>query len=373
MVKLVVKICAFVIILGVVTSLLDHCTGSPVDRFLSDLFDSSEEVKENYITDGDIANADPTEFKTYVNIQLFKYGQQYTSYNSTNVNILQEISPVNVLIQNAEQIIETQANYINKTTINQTVLLEWADENRTNKDRLEKQYNDLIKRLEILDLNIKELKTNIRSLQDAICNNSCHFSEYIEEYKEYNKNEMPEESLTKVISDISEDYNTLCKELNAQIGKLSEKVNDLSTELMNTQKSLRELNKSVEKCSVKIDSLNEKIDNLIEQSGRKEEDKTYYFIIDTEDELKSKGLVTSGGLFGGLKVTDNPDKDEFALLSEKDKTIMLGGEDMEFDVLSEMPADSYEYRVVNKVKVLIITDVDRFWSQTAFLIIKKSE
>ncbi len=52
---------------------------------------------------------------------------------------------------------------------------------------------------------------------------------------------------------------------------------------------------------------------------------------------------------------------------------MLGEEDMEFDVLSEMPADSYEYRVVNRVKVLIIKDVDRFWSQTAFLIIKRSE
>ncbi len=318
MVKLVAKICAFFILFGLVLSLLNHCTGSPVDRFLSDLLDPSEEVKDNYITDDDIANADPQEFKTYANIQILKYNQQYASYNSTNVSILQEISPVNVLIQNAEQTIETQANYLNKSTINQTVLLQWVDENRTSKDKLGKKYNDLIKSLESLELNIKELKTNISSLEDAIKSNHIHFNEEINEYREYNKGKLSDKDLSEMIKIKRANYKDIVRELIKQVNKLSKKVSELSRELGNTKNSLKRLNISVKKCSVKIDGMNEKINNLIEQSGRpKEEDKTYYFIIDTENELKSKGLVTSGGLFGGLKVTDNPDKEDFALLSEK--------------------------------------------------------
>lgn len=168
-----------------------------------------------------------------------------------------------------------------------------------------------------------------------------------------------------------ENYKTLQKELNENINKLLEKIENLKREVAANNRLLEELKQSIDRCTRELKKINEKLDKLIEQNDV--EDKTYYFIIGTEDDLKSKGLITSGGLFGGLKVTPSPNKELFALLTEKDKTIPLGKEDAVYDVLSDIPVDSYEYRTVNKVKVLIIKDVKTFWSRTEFLIIKQSE
>lgn len=364
MVKLVVKICAFFIIFGMILGWMKSCEGDYIEKFLDDhFFSSSEKDKDDEeITCKDIENADPDQFYRYVNVKIAQLNQQYISYNSTNTSISQEISSIKNLIEQCNQSISSQTAYISKTNINQPILINWVSENKDNISQLEVA-EDLQAKIEMADSKISRLETEIEDLLRAVNKNKTHFKSYI---RKYNKNVIKNETVK---------YETIVNNFNESIVQLQQKIWALSNELKSYENDLSDLiRRSVKLCIRRLKEINEKLDKAIEQSGRpNEEDKTYYFIIDTEDELKSKGLVLSGGLFGGLKVTDSPDKEEFALLSEKDKTIMLGEEDMEFDVLSEMPADSYEYRVVNKVKVLIIKDVDRFWSRTAFLIIKKSE
>ncbi len=103
------------------------------------------------------------------------------------------------------------------------------------------------------------------------------------------------------------------------------------------------------------------------------EDTTYYYYVATKDVLLSNEVVSSGGLFGGLKVNPEPDKDLFTTISKSEKSVFIGKAEAEYDVLSDMPADSYDYRNVNKKKILIIKDVDRFWSNTQYLIIRVDE
>ncbi len=143
MVKLVVRIVAFFVIFAFILSWLKSCEGSPLDRWLSKLLDPTEDsgrLSDN-ITDEDIRNADPTEFNIYVNIEISKLNQKYISCNSTNINISQEINPIYIQIDQCNQTINNQTNYINDSNINQVSLIEWAENNRTSISLLNDKYN----------------------------------------------------------------------------------------------------------------------------------------------------------------------------------------------------------------------------------------
>lgn len=357
MVKLVVRICMFFIIFAFILSFLGRCTDSVLDRFLDDFLNPIESVKgKDYITDDDIANASPIEYSTYVGIKMSQYNQLYISYNTTNINIKPEITHVNVLIESCNQSITEQNSYVNKTKIDQIILIQWVNENKSKINTLKEKYDILKNKIDNLKSEIKKLRSDVKSLESAMRRNE-------------NKMIYGPDGATNTTE--LENYKTLQKELNENINKLLEKIENLEREVAANNRLLKKLKQSIDRCTRELKKINEKLDKLIEQNDV--EDETYYFIIGTEDDLKSKGLITSGGLFGGLKVTPSPNKELFALLTDKDKTIPLGKEDAEYDVLSDIPADSYEYRTVNKVKVLIIKDAKTFWSRTEFLIIKQSE
>ncbi len=129
----------------------------------------------------------------------------------------------------------------------------------------------------------------------------------------------------------------------------------------------------MDKCTKKIDSLNKKLDSLIEQSGKTQEieDVNYYYIIETKDNLKSKGIVSSSVFSSDLTVASNPDKNHFAILTDKNKTITLERERESFELLTDMTANSNEFRTINNKKILIITDIKSFWSKTKYLVIIK--
>lgn len=361
MVKLVVRICMFFIIFGFILSFLDKCTDSVFDRFLDDFLNPTESVKgKDYITNDDIANASPVEYNIYVGIKMSQYNQLYISNNTTNISINQEISPINVLIENCNQSITEQESYVNKSKIDQTILMQWVNENKSSANTLKEKYDILKNRFDNLESEIQKLESDVESLKSAMSSNEKNY------YQKYYKN------VTNIID--RENYNILQKELNENVDKLLNKIEDLKDEIANNKSLLKDLNESINICIHEINKINEKLDKLIEQSGTVQatEDVNYYYIIDTKDNLKSKGIVSSSLFSSDLTVASNPDKDHFAILTDKNKTITLGRERDSFELLSDMPAKSYEFRTINNKKVLIITDVKSFWSNTKYLIILKS-
>lgn len=365
MVKLIVRVVAFFLIFGMILNWLNSCEGSYFDKYLDDIFSSSDNTKdEDDVSYDDIKNADPPQFNIYANIMLSNINQQYVTYNTANIEVSQTIASINTQIDNYDQSITNQTNYVSRSNINQNTLINWATDNREFISKLERQYQSLKdKKKDLLPSKseIDNILKEINKLRKAIEENCSHFEEYI---KKYNKDVVKNEEIK---------YNALQKELNERIEELFTKVNTLSKELKSNEESLKILGRSIDKFIKRINALNKKIDKLIEQSGTEQvtEDINYYYIIDTKDNLKSKGIVSSSVFSSDVSVVSNPDKVHFAILTDKNKTITLGREKDGFKLLSDMPANSYEFRTINNKKVLIITDIKRFWSKTKYLIILK--
>lgn len=362
MVKLVVRIVAFFVIFGFILGSLKNCEGSSFEKFVDDIFSFSDNTKDkDDVSYDDIKDADPTQLNIYVNIMLSNFNQQYVTCNTTNIDISQTITSIDTQIDNYNQSITNQTNYINRSNINQNTLINWATDNREFISNLERQYQSLKEKFYILPSEIERLRKEIESLEKSIKYNRKHFEKYI---KKYNQDVVEKETVR---------YDALQKELNERIKELSSKVDALSKELNSNKKNLETLKKPIDKFIKKINALNGKIDQLIEQSGKDQvtEDVNYYYIIDTKDRLESKGIVSSSVFSSDLTVVSNPDKEHFAILTDKNKTITLGRERDSFQLLSDMPANSYEFRIINNKKVLIITDIKSFWSKTKYLIIIK--
>lgn len=362
MVKFVVRIVAFFVIFAFILGSLKNCEGSSFEKFVDDIFSFSDNAKDkDDVSYDDIKNADPTQLNIYANIMLSNINQQYVTYNTTNIDVSQTIISVDTQIENYNQTITNQTNYISRTNINQNTLINWTTDNREFISRIEKQFAELTDKNNSLQSVINDLKQEIKSLKKSVENNKNHFESYI---KKYNQDVIESEKIK---------YDALINELKARIEALSDKISALSNELKSNTTKIKQLQQSMNKCIKKIDSLNNKLDSLIEQSGKTQEieDLNYYYIIDTKDNLKSKGVVSSSVFSSDLTVVPNPDKDHFAILTDKNKTITLGREKDSFELLSDMPANSYEFRTINNKKVLIITDIKSFWSKTKYLIIIK--
>lgn len=354
--KIVYKIVGFMVVLGIIISVLKDCKGSIADRMLDVFLNPMTSCdRQKYIDELD--KGKPQNAAEFIGVCITQIGicnNDITNISSTNVNIQEEFKSVYKLVNNYNQIISNHNNIIKNTTINQNYQTNWIDEHNTYVNILNNKYDDVRAKIDALTKEQKELKDKIESLKNYVSNYDKIMSE------EYNKEK------TKIDNYISE---------------LNIKLSSLTTEINTSKKKLKQLKESIDKCTHEIEKINKKLGELPENGPENgpdkdestKEDKTFYYIIGTEDELKEKGIVSSGGLFGGLKVNPNPNKDLFVFLGDNNKSILLGSEKSEFDVISDIPADSYDIRVINKAKILVIKDLKTFWSKTEYLVIIKSE
>ena len=369
--KIVYKIVGFMVVLGIIISVLEDCKGSIADRMLDVFLNPLTSCdRQKYIDELD--KEKPKNAAEFIGVCITQIGicnNDITNISSTNINIQEEFNSVNKLVNNYNQTISNHNNTIKNTKNNQINLTNWIDEHNTYVNILNNKYDDVRAKIDALTKEQKELKDKIESLKD-----------YVSKYDKI----------------LSGDYYKEKTKIENYISELNIKLNSLTTEINTSKKMLKELKESIDKCTHEIEKINKKLGELPPgggtgddtgddtgdgtgngtengTGGNEKENKTFYIIIGSEKELKEKGIVTSGGLFGGLKVTSNPNKDLFAFLSGKDKSILLGSEKSDFDVISDMPADSYDIRIINKTKILVIMDIDSFWSKTEYLVITKSE
>lgn len=346
MVKLVSKIVGFFLLFGIILSMLDNCSGNIFDSFLDNLKDNKS---EDEISAEDIKETDPIHLSQYVNVALAQYNQQYIDYNSTNISIEQDITVVNNYIQECIQSVSQQNKYINETNINQSILLDWIEKNTTNITYLESRYDEINNRIDAISKKIKKLKSDITKLEIAVNGNKWGRGK-----KQTHPNDY------KYWISVKQELEKKIKILHDTIGQLRIIKNTIDNHALND-------------CLRQLKDINKKLDTLIAQGNNRdteqEENISYYFVIGTEKELKDNNIVSSDGLFARLKVNPSPDKQYFGILTDKNKTIVLGSEDEEFDVVSDHPADSYEVKTVNRAKILVINDIDRFLGNSIYLVI----
>lgn len=361
--KIVYKIVSFMVFLGFAIWFLGKCQGCAFDQFLTDLLDPTESVKDkDYITDQQIRRARPVELKAYCQIQLTKYNSEINNLNISNTNICQQVNSVNNTINNTTEVINQRINN-NLTRIAQNALIQWKEENIEKKQIILQQYNNMNSDLAAIKTQVQQLKNKIASLKNAITQNT------------YDSND---ENNVMTFGD----YQKMKQEIIAQADKLAKKNEDLAQELNKSQKSLKALKRAVDSCTGKIEELNKKIDEVLPtggdpgsgSQGGDQVDKEYYAIVGTKEELLEKGIITEVQIVGSyLKVSPDLNKNLFAIYNRTNRSLILGSDDYEYDVLSAIPEESYDFRNINDNTLIVIKDVDKFWSQTEFLVVVKTE
>ena len=171
------------------------------------------------------------------------------------------------------------------------------------------------------------------------------------------------------------------KSTTVNVEKLSKTIENLSAQLDAQTKRVQELEAQLAEKDIliaeqgeQINSLNENVSNLTADNKQKQEtiqaqDKdlnTAWFVIGTKAELKEQKILQKGDV---LRSSDF-NKDYFTKIDTRiDKEIKLYSKSAE--VLTSHPAGSYELvRDVKKQYTLKITDPDKFWSASKYLVIQ---
>lgn len=352
--KFLFKIFTLIIGIAIVISLFEQC--------MAEMKQTAEEFKESLLNplkscSGDKGSSDPaTTYVTINNVSL-RVTQQQTKIQNINISlttIKQEITTVVTIVEECNRHNERLEELLRQSQRDKETLLRWLEENKTYQERMEAQYKSLLTRMKDMEAEVKELKSEQDKLKRELEQLRC------------------ENELERLAFEAKK------KELESHISSLAESVESLTREVSDSKKKINELKESLDDSIRQIEKLNKEINRLrgIVDAGDQQtttQDTTYYYYVATKDELLSNEVVSSGGLFGGLKVNPEPDKDLFTSISKSEKSIFIGKAEAEYDVLSDMPADSYDYRNVNKKKYLIIKDAERFWSNTQYLIIRTDE
>lgn len=144
--------------------------------------------------------------------------------------------------------------------------------------------------------------------------------------------------------------------LEEEVSKNNVTINDLRTRIIRvTQENVAQ--------QATIDSQNE---TIMEQDDQLHE---AYLIIGKKAELKDAGVL-KGGFLKKSKVDVNAlDKSMFRTIDVRSMA-EISINSKKPSVLSQMPADSYTIEQKGKSSVLRITNVERFWSITKYLIVQ---
>lgn len=152
--------------------------------------------------------------------------------------------------------------------------------------------------------------------------------------------------------------------INAQLKEKSKQVEDL-------EKALRTKDAKIDELRYGLNALSKESEYLKEQNYQQDKElNTVYYIVATKKELKNLGLLKSN-LFAKKVQNDNIDRSFFKKADRRGLQFIPIG-DKSVKILTNNPKDSYTITTKEDgTSVLEITDADRFWSISPFLIVQK--
>jgi chromosome segregation ATPase len=157
--------------------------------------------------------------------------------------------------------------------------------------------------------------------------------------------------------------------LNDQLNQKYTELNDLNERLNSLNLQVAQLQTSVEDLTVQNTSQAEEI------SAKTSELHTAYYIVGESKELQEANLIDKkGGLLGigkTAKLSDNLDNSKFTRI-DYTQTTLIPVNSKDFKMVTSHPADSYTIDKTGKtVDDIRITDPERFWSASKYLVITK--
>lgn len=194
-------------------------------------------------------------------------------------------------------------------------------------------------------------------------------------------------TISKIIADNKAKLADLNQQLHASNGDVQQlelAVSRFSAELELKERTILSLQEELQEKNTEINSQRQTIHTIKEELAEKvEEDKVQdaliieqdkalnrvYFAIGSTKELRDQKILTSGGLFASDKVlTEDFNKDYF-ISSDRRMLIDLPLYVKRAKIKTSHPKDSYRLDKENGLLVLHITDINRFWLKSKYLVI----
>ncbi len=166
--------------------------------------------------------------------------------------------------------------------------------------------------------------------------------------------------------------------LNKMVARLNKELEEKNNTIVELQETLAKRDAQIAELQVAVQELTQNIETMTEQTEQqistiKEQDKmlnTAYYMFGTSKELKEAKVVSGGFLTSNKVLNENIEKSKFLKVDIRDtKSIPVYAKKAK--VLSEHPKDSYAWeKDATDNMVLKISDYQKFWSLTKFLIIE---
>lgn len=159
-------------------------------------------------------------------------------------------------------------------------------------------------------------------------------------------------------------------QLKATIAKQDEKLAQLQQDLDNAQAQISDLTNQVAQGQEQLKSETE-AKEVAQQAAVEAENEAnrVYYAIGTNKELKERGIIESGFLRKTKIMKGEFDMNYFTTADKRTLTEINTHSD-KAEVKTSQPKDSYTIVTVNGQKVLRITNPEKFWQLSNFLVIK---
>lgn len=214
--------------------------------------------------------------------------------------------------------------------------------------------------LEIQEGSKEQLKQDIQAIQDAIKN-------YQDEIKKLqNDNRLQSAQFKKRLAAMQKEL----KEKSAIIETISKELEEKEAQIVLKDKQIATLDQTVTNLKEEVTSLSSEGDRLKAKVADQEaEIYSVYYIVGTKSELIDAGVMTKGGLFKSSKVSYQAEKDAFVRIDLREIS-QINTNAGKAKVMSIHPKGTYAFVENDGEMVLNISDPEKFWEQTKYLVIQ---
>ncbi|MBO5298291.1 MAG: hypothetical protein J6B03_11975 [Candidatus Homeothermus sp.] len=242
-----------------------------------------------------------------------------------------------------------------------------------NQDSLLVLLNDItdgmnqIKDLEKILSNTNDLTAESQSRKDQIRNDMMAIQQALKERRE---------RLAELENKLqnSQSYNATLKKtvdnLKAEIANQEATISTLRNDLASAKIQIADL-------GTKVDSLNTTVANVTEEKTRAQEESqaltnelnTCYYAIGTKKELKEAKIIETGFL-RKTKLLQADFQQSYFTKADKRSLTVIPTHSKKAKIVTNMPADSYTLEKENDQVVITITNPEKFWSLSNYLVIQ---
>ena len=200
------------------------------------------------------------------------------------------------------------------------------------------------------------IQENMQFIQSTMEQNRAHINKLRQQMKASN---VKADALQKALENLEQ-----------QLEVKDQQIAQLQAELEAKNIHIAELDQRVTELNTDVETLTET--NTQQQQTISNQDKelhTAYFVFGTKKELKNQGILDGGGLFKKSKLNSNYNNEYFTKIDIRTtKEVKLYSKSA--DIKTSHPAGSYSLaKDANGQYVLNITDPQKFWSSSKYLVI----